>query len=70
MFHRDSFRPSDLIVAKRATASTLLPLGSFVRLNSGGPLGIVLQVDCRDRATVHWLTGERSCVPDVCLQGI
>lgn len=45
MQNRDSFRPSDLIVIKRVAGSTLLPLGSFVRLNSGGPLGVVTDLD-------------------------
>jgi hypothetical protein len=67
MFHRDSFRPSDLILVKQARRSTLLPLGTFVRLNSGGPIGIIGKLDERDRATVHWLAGKMSLLPDVCL---
>ena len=68
MFHRDSFRPSDLIVVKRARRSTLLPLGTFVRLASGGPIGVVTELGCDDRATVQWLTGSRSVLPDLCLE--
>jgi hypothetical protein len=67
MFHRDSFRPSDLMVVKRAGRSSLKSPGSFVRLNSGGPLGVVESVDHNDRATVHWLTGDRTQIADVCL---
>jgi hypothetical protein len=68
MFHRDSFRPSELMVVKRARPSTLLALGSFVRLASGGPIGIVSALDGQDRASVQWLTGHRSVLPDVCLE--
>lgn len=70
MFHRDSFTPSDLILVKRAGPSRLKPPGSFVRLNSGGPIGIVLEIDANDLATVKWLKSGLSKLPDVCLQGI
>ena len=72
MFHRDSFKPSDLIVVKRAAASTLLPLGAFVRLNSGGPLGIVTALNQDDQTTVQWLTVPplTSTLPDVCLSAV
>jgi hypothetical protein len=65
---RGSFNPSTLTVVKRARPPTLLPLGTFVRLASGGPIGIVAALDAKDRASVHWLTGHHSVLPDVCLE--
>jgi hypothetical protein len=69
MIYRDSFRPSDLMVVKRRRASTLHPLGSFVRFASGGPIGMVTALDGDDMASVTWLTmpTQTSIVPDVCL---
>jgi uncharacterized protein YodC (DUF2158 family) len=67
MFHRDSFTPSQLRVVKRARSSTFLPLGTFVRLASGGPIGIITELDTQDRASVHWFTGDKSLLPDICL---
>ena len=66
---RDSFRPSDLIVVKPARPSMVLPLGAFVRLASGGPIGVLLEIDTDDKATVCWLTVpiRRTTLPDVCL---
>ena len=67
MFHRDSFKPSDLILVKQAHGSSLLLLGAFVRLNSGGPLGIVEALDSGDNATVKWIgLQSKSSLPDVC----
>jgi hypothetical protein len=69
MFHRDSFEPSALMVVKRAGPSSLKLPGAFVRLNSGGPLGVIQSIDADDRATVTWLT-DPPCtrvVADVCL---
>lgn len=68
MFHRDSFTPSKLMVIKPARRSSLLPLGTFVRLASGGPIGIITELDAEDRASIHWLTGHKSVLPDVCLE--
>lgn len=69
MPHRDSFRPSDLIVVKRARPSMLLPLGSFVRLASGGPVGVLTAMDDNDKATVTWFTTPpcERVISDVCL---
>jgi len=69
MFHRDSFEPSDLMVVKRARRSTLVPLGSFVRLASGSPVGVIAALDVDDKATVLWLT-DPPCtrlIADLCL---
>lgn len=70
--HRDSFTPSELIVVKRGPSSTLLPLGSFVRLASGGPVGVLMALDTDDNATVVWLTTPPcTCViSDVCLVSV
>jgi len=68
MHHRDSFPPSDLIVVKRARRSTLLSLGTFVRLPSGGPIGIITDLSSDDQAAVCWMSGHRSVLPDVCLE--
>ena len=69
MLHRDSFRPSELIVIKRAPASMLMPLGTLVRLNSGGPVGAVTGLDERDHVRVSWLTTPplHSRLPEVCV---
>lgn len=69
MLYRDSFDPSELIVIKRARPSTLLHLGAFVRLASGGPVGVISSLDEDDNATVAWLTAPpcASVLPDVCL---
>ena len=69
MLNRDSFEPSSLMVVKRAGPSTLLPPGSFVRLGSGGPIGVVQNIGSDDRATVLWLTAEpfTRTISDVCL---
>ena len=66
MFHRDSFQPSELIVVKKRCASSLLLPGEFVRLNSGGPIGVMMALDGQDRATVHWLIGGASTLPATC----
>jgi hypothetical protein len=66
--HRDSFKPSDLTIVKRAGPSTLFPLGTFVRLRSGGPVGVIEGLSGDDHATVLWLSGNRSTLPDVCLE--
>ena len=69
MHNRDSFRPSDLMVVEPARPSMLLPLGSFVRLASGGPVGVITSLDKDDKAAVTWLTGAlpRTAISDVCL---
>ena len=67
--HLGSFQPSELILVKRAVPSTLRLPGSFVRLASGGPIGVVTSLDAADTATVAWLGpfGGRSVLPEVCL---
>lgn len=69
MLQRDSFEPSDLMVVKRAGPSTFYTPGSFVRLRSGGPLGVIQNIDAADRATVAWLTNPpcTRVIADVCL---
>lgn len=69
MQHRDSFTPSALVVVKRASPSSLKIPGAFVRLASGGPLGIIMTVGGDDFAHVRWLTcpPTESVLPDVCL---
>lgn len=69
MFHRDSFEPSALIVTQRAGPSTLVAPGSVVRLRSGGPIGLVQNVDADDLATVVWFSNPRCTrlISDVCL---
>ena len=72
MFHRDSFDPNSLIVLKRAVPSTLLLLGAFVRLRSGGPVGVIESLDEDDRARVVWLTSPpcRRVISDLCLMSV
>ena len=69
MKSRDSFSPSKLIVVKRAVASTFLIPGSFVRLQSGGPIGVIESVSEFDCLDVCWVTPrrERSALPAVCV---
>jgi hypothetical protein len=47
----------------------LLTLGSFVRLASGGPIGVIEKLDENDNATVAWLTSPpcTTVLQDLCL---
>lgn len=47
-----------------------MPPGSFVRLRSGGPIGVVVELWDSDHVGIVWLTGlrQRSVLPDVCVE--
>lgn len=66
---RGRFRADDLKVVLAAPAARLLPPGSFVRLNSGGPVGVVMELMASDDVLVMWLTDDRqsSILPEACV---
>jgi uncharacterized protein YodC (DUF2158 family) len=58
-------------VKRRASDHTpLLAPGSFVRLKSGGPVGVVADLDHGDYLLIIWITEgrERSLLPGVCVR--
>jgi hypothetical protein len=64
---RKAFSARDELVEK-ATLEEIV-VGDFVRLASGGPLGLVESVG-KEQANVVWLTEKRRCstLPWVCLR--
>lgn len=69
MFHKASFGADELLLVKRAHRGHLILPGAFVRLNSGGPVGLVADLLRDGRARVSWLTDPptSSVLPDRCL---
>ena len=69
MLRRAHFSASHLQIVKRFSGGELPSPGSFVRLNSGGPIGVVSDLLTGDRVRVSWLTKSivRSELPDRCL---
>lgn len=69
MQQRASFHLSDLVVVKRATLAMLIVPGSFVKLNSGSPIGVVTCTQDNDDCAVTWLSDgyPRSILPECCL---
>lgn len=70
--HERTFRVSDLVRVSRATPAPLQPkqIGQRVRLNSGGPEMLVVDVGYGGgMVTAAYCFGEIT-VPAACLQGI
>ena len=63
------FLKVQLRLVRSAPPDRLHHPGSFVRLNSGGPVGVVTSIDASDHLTISWLTDGRqvSILPDVCV---
>lgn len=70
MINQGTFKATDLVLVARPLETFLTPVGTCVRLVSGGPVGVVLELNDRDEATVVWLTQQRqvSVLPQLCLQ--
>ncbi len=69
---RHSFPMSELRIIAPAPPTTLHHPGSMVRLNSGGPVGVVEAVDADDHVSVLWLVApsERSVLPMQCVSKV
>lgn len=66
--NRRSFSAADLVVVERASHEEIIA-GDFVRLASGGPIGLATSVDA-EHAEVVWFNKGRyhSMLPWVCLR--
>jgi len=69
---RRSFPMSELRIIAPAPPTTLHHPGSMVRLNSGGPVGVVEAVDEDDHVAVLWLVvpTQRSILPMQCVSKV
>ena len=70
MLNTAHFKSGDLEIVKRLQTGCLPSPGSFVRLNSGGPVGIVTALEHDDSVSVSWLGCwpiEHSVLPDRCV---
>ena len=70
MLNTAHFKAADLEIVKRSKSGDLPLPGSFVRLNSGGPVGVVTALLPNDEVRVTWLglAIEKSVVPDRCVR--
>ena len=69
MLNTAHFNADDLEIVSRCESGNLPSPGSFVRLNSGGPLGVVSELMADDHVRVSWLVWpiEHSVIPDRCV---
>ncbi len=70
MLNDERFSAKNLVVVQRGALTTpVLHPGTFVRLNSGGPAGVVTDLLEDDRVRVTWMTADadHSVLPDRCL---
>jgi hypothetical protein len=69
MRRKAAFGARDLSVVKRAgNDPALMPPGTFVRLNSGSPVGVVTEMMADDRLRVRWLGSvDDSVLPGACV---
>jgi hypothetical protein len=58
---------NDLLLERRWTGASRLALGERVRLNSGSPIGLV--VEAGELVTIAWPTGEATFPPE-CLRRV
>lgn len=67
MHHRSSKREHQIVV--QAARRNLIAPGMFVRLVTGGALGLATAIDGEDDVTVRWFTSPPECsiLPESCL---
>ena len=67
MQNNERFDAKSLVLLRRVKRQAVPHPGTFVRLNSGGPIGLVIDVDCDDRTNIHWLGSHNQIIACECV---